>query len=55
MNAHILHKWLVPEQFVILVIPERIIVYITLKLDIELYSGETRLLLGLTQFLLREI
>jgi len=53
MNACILHKWLVLEQFVVLFIPERIIIYIVLKLDIELYPGETRLLLlGLTQFLL---
>jgi len=52
MNVCILHKWLVPEQFVVLIISERIIVYITLKLDIELYPGETRLLLWLTQFLL---
>ena len=53
MNACILHEWLVPEQFVVFFVPERIIVYIALKLDIELYPGETRLLLlGLTQFLL---
>ena len=45
----------VSEQFVILFIPERIIVYIALKLYIELYPGETRLLLRLTQFLLRGI
>ena len=53
MNKCSLHEWLVPEQFVVLFVPKRIIVYITLKLNIELYSGETRLLLlGLTQFLL---
>ena len=53
MNTRILYKWLVLEQFVVLFVPERIIVYIALKLDMELYPGETRLLLlGLTQFLL---
>ena len=52
MNTCILHKWLVSKQFVILIIFERIIVYIVLKLNIELYPRETRLLLGLTQFLL---
>ena len=43
---------MVSKQFVILIIFERIIVYIVLKLNIELYPRETRLLLGLTQFLL---
>jgi len=55
MNKCILCVQFVPEQFVILFIPERIIVYIVLKLYIELYPGETRLLLRLTQFLLRGI
>jgi len=56
MNTCILHDWLVPEQLVILFVPKRIIVYIVLKLNIELYHGETRLLLlELTQFLLRVI
>jgi len=55
MNKCILCVWFVPEQFVVLFVPERIIVYIALKLYIELYPGETRLLLRLTQFLLRGI
>ena len=56
MNKCILCVRFVPEQFVVLFVPERIIVYIALKLYIELYPGETRLLLlRLTQFLLRGI
>jgi len=55
MNICIVHEWLVPEQFVVFLVPENIIVYIILKLDIELYPRETRLLLELTQFLLEVI
>ena len=56
INKCILCVRFVSEQFVILFVPERIIIYIALKLYIELYLRETRLLLlRLTQFLLREI
>ena len=42
-----------PEQIVVFFVPERIVIFVALKLDVELYPGETRLLLlGLTQFLL---
>ena len=40
------------EQIVVFFVPERIVMFVALELDVELYPGEARLLLlGLTQFL----
>ena len=33
------------EQIVVFFVPERIVMFVTLELDVELYPGEARLLL----------
>ena len=45
MNKCILCVWFFPEHIIIFFIPEQIVMFVVLELNVELYLGESRLLL----------
>ena len=45
MNKCILRVQFFPKQIIIFFVPERIVMFVALELNVELYLGEARLLL----------